>query len=293
MAVFYVAYIAGLGTGSFLMGQIDLDGAVAPLAGIGFAALAILPVGMTRLPLPPPPESASVAILRAWRISPVGLAGMLAVGGMSMMVAGFTPIHVSASGYTQLQVSLLLSAMPLGSILFQIPLGWLSDRMDRRIVMVVTAIAVACAGLAAGMFDGRSLAVIVPIYLIWAGTTESIYSLSNAHANDRASKEEMVALASTMLFAWSLSGVVVPAAATGLTAIYGTVAFIYIAVAIAVAFALFVLLRIGQKEQVPSDETGNFAPLAAQSPLPVDLATPDEEPLSAEEDAATTGGSGP
>jgi MFS family permease len=278
MAVFYVAYVAGLGTGSFLTGQIDLVGATAPLLGIAFAALAVLPVGMTRLPVPPPPESASVAILRAWRISPVGLVGMLAVGGLSMMVAGFTPIHVAASGYTQMEVALLLAAMPLGSVLLQVPLGWISDRIDRRIVMVAASLAVAGAGVAAGVFDGYALAVIVPIYLIWGGMTESIYSLANAHANDRASKEEMVALASTMLFAWSLSGVLVPAAATALTAVYGTIAFIYVAVTIAIAFAAFVLWRIGSREQVPSEETGNFAPLAAQNPLPVDLGTPDEEP---------------
>lgn len=278
MAVFYVAYVAGLGTGSFLTGQIDLAAATAPLLGIAFAAFAILPVGMTRLPLPPPPESASVAIVRAWRISPVGLVGMLAVGGLSMMVAGFTPIHVAASGYSQVEVALLMSMMPLGSVLFQIPLGWISDRIDRRIVMVATAVLVALAGITAGIFDGYALLYIVPIYLVWGGTTESIYSLSNAHANDRASKEEMVTLASTMLFAWSLSGVIVPAIATALTAVFGTVAFIYVAVAIAVAFAAFALWRISQREQVPSDETGSFAPLAAQTPLPVDLVTPDEEP---------------
>jgi MFS family permease len=279
MSIFYVGYIAGLGTGSFLMGRIELAGPLAPLLGIAFASLAILPIGMTRLPLPSPPESASLAVLRAWRISPVGLAGMLAVGGLSMMVAGFTPIHVAASGYSQAQIALLMAAMPLGSVLFQVPLGWLSDRMDRRIVMVAAALLVACAGITAGIFDGAVLAVIIPIYLVWAGTTESIYSLANAHANDRASKDEMVALASTMLFAWSLSGVLVPAAATGLTAIYGTVAFIHVAVTIAVVFAIFVIWRIARREQVPSEETGSFAPLAAQTPLPVDLVTPDEEPL--------------
>src|SRR5690606_18122567 len=61
MALFYMAYIVGLGAGSFLMGQIDISGATAPLLGIAFTAFAILPVGMTRLPQPPAPESASVA----------------------------------------------------------------------------------------------------------------------------------------------------------------------------------------------------------------------------------------
>ena len=100
MAVFYVSYVVGLGCGSALMGLLDIGAAQAPLVGIVFTALSILPVGMTRLAQPPAPEGASVALGRAWRISPVGVAGMLAVGGLSMMIAGFAPIHATAKGYS-------------------------------------------------------------------------------------------------------------------------------------------------------------------------------------------------
>ena len=100
MAVFYVSYVVGLGVGSFLLGFLDIARPQAPLVGIVFTALSILPVGMTRLRQPPAPEAASVALRRAWRISPVGVAGMLAVGGLSMMIAGFAPIHATAKGYS-------------------------------------------------------------------------------------------------------------------------------------------------------------------------------------------------
>ena len=49
MAIFYVSYIVGLGVGSFLLSFVDLASAEAPLVGIVFTALSILPVGMTRL----------------------------------------------------------------------------------------------------------------------------------------------------------------------------------------------------------------------------------------------------
>ena len=91
-----------------LLAAVDIATAQAPLIGIAFTALSILPVGMTRLAQPPPPQAASVALGRAWRISPVGVAGMLAVGGLSMAIAGFAPIHATAKGYSQADVALLL-----------------------------------------------------------------------------------------------------------------------------------------------------------------------------------------
>jgi hypothetical protein len=110
------------------------------------------------------------------------------------------------------------------------------------------------------------------IYVVWSGSTESIYSLSSAHANDRADKDDLVALASTMLFAWSLSGCIIPAIATALTPVYGTGAFMWVAVTIAILFCLFVGWRIVRQRAVPAAQSGNFSPLAAQAPLPVELA---------------------
>ncbi|MCX8567414.1 MULTISPECIES: MFS transporter [Hyphomicrobiales] len=266
MAIFYVAYVVGLGVGSFLLRFVDIATAQAPLLCVAFAAISILPVGLTRLRQPLPPLAASVALVRAWRISPVGVAGMLAVGGLSMMIAGFAPIHATASGFTQQQVATLLFAMPLGTLLFQIPFGWISDRTDRRYVLVAAGLLVVVAGLAAGRFDGSALPIMVAIYVVWSGASESIYSLSSAHASDRAHKDDLVALSSSMLFAWSLSGFIVPGLGTILTAIYGTQAFMYVAIVIAAAYTLFVLWRLRRVRAVPADETGAFSPRAAQVP---------------------------
>lgn len=277
MAVFYVAYVAGLGVGYALLAAVDIATAQAPLIGIAFTAVSILPVGMTRLAQPPPPRAASVALGRAWRISPVGVAGMLAVGGLSMAIAGFAPIHATAKGYSQADVALLLSAMPVGTLILQIPLGWISDRTDRRYVLAGAAALAIVAGILAIGFDGGALAVLVVIYVIWDGASESIYSLASAHAADRAGKDDMVALSSSLLFAWSLSGFIVPGIVTALSAVYGTQAFIYVAIIIATVFCLFVLWRVATTQAVPATATGSFAPMSAQAPLPVELAYAPED----------------
>lgn len=270
MAIFYVCYVVGLGVGSFLLGFVDISGAEAPLLGIAFNAISILPVGLTRLRQPPAPQAASVALARAWRISPVGVAGMLAVGGLSMLITGFAPIHATAIGLGQQEVATLLFAMPVGTLLFQIPFGWISDRTDRRYVLVVASLLVVIAGVAASRFDGSALAIMVAIYIVWSGASESIYSLANAHASDRASKDDLLALSSSMLFAWSLSGFVVPGLGTVLTAAYGTQAFMYVAIAIAALYTVFVLWRLRTSRAVPANETGTFSPMASQVPPTID-----------------------
>ncbi|QPC90322.1 MFS transporter [Mesorhizobium sp. INR15] len=277
MAFFYVAYVAGLGVGYATLVLIDISTAEGPLIGIAFTALSILPVGLTRLAQPPAPQAASVALRRAWRISPVGVAGMLAVGGLSMAIAGFAPIHATAKGYSQADVALLLSAMPVGTLILQIPLGWISDRTDRRYVLIAASALAMVAGVFALGFDGGALTALIVIYIVWDGASESIYSLSSAHASDRAGKDDMVALSSSLLFAWSLSGFIVPGIVTGLSAVYGTQAFIYVAIVIAAAFCLFVLWRVVTTQAVPAAETGSFAPMTAQAPLPVELAFAAEE----------------
>ena len=280
MAAFYVAYIAGLGIGYYTLALIDIRAASAPLIGIAFTALSILPVGLTRLAQPPAPAAASVALRNAWAISPVAVAGMLAVGGLSMSISGFAPIHATAKGYSQGDVALLMAAMPIGTLILQFPLGWLSDRTDRRAVLIGASALAAVAGMLALGFDGGALLPLVIIYLMWDGASETIYSLASAHAGDRAGKDDLVALSSSLLFAWSLSGFVVPAVVTALSAVYGTQVFIYVGVAIALAYALFVTLRMMQARPVPAPETGSFSPMTAQAPLPVELAFTgeDEEP---------------
>ena len=134
---------------------------------------------------------------------------------------------------------------------------------------VAAAILVVIAGAAASRFDGGPLLLMIAIYLVWSGASESIYSLSSAHANDRASKEELVRLSGTMLFLWSVSGFLVPGIGTALTAVFGTASFILVAIVIAALFCAFTIWRVMRSPRVPAEAAGPFTPLSAQAPLPV------------------------
>ncbi|CCE98331.1 Major facilitator superfamily MFS-1 [Sinorhizobium fredii HH103] len=266
MALFYMAYVIGLGAGAWLFGRIPVDGNIAPIITIFFTAIAILPIGLTRLPTPPAPARVSIDIAMAWRSSPVALIGVLASGGLSMLVQGFTPIYAATNAMSQADVAALMFVMQFGLLVIQYPMGSLSDRVDRRIVLVATCALIVAAGLAALVVSFDSLLLLMLVFALFAGAVETVYSIANAHANDRTDPADYVPLASTMLVAWSAAATLVPMLVTLLTPAFGAQLFIYATMAVAVLYAAFVLVRLRMRERVPPQLCETFELRSAQVP---------------------------
>ncbi len=275
MSFFYMAYVLGLGCGAWLFGQISTEGNLTPLLTVFFTALAILPIGLTRLPNPPAPARVNVDVRMAWRVSPVGLVGVLASGGLSMVVQGFVPIYATTNGVEQAQVGLLMFVMQTGLLFVQYPLGILSDRMDRRRVLLITCIIIVSAGTLAMFASFQHMMLFMIIFMIFAGAVETIYSVANAHSNDRADPGDYVPLSSTLLVAWSAAATVVPLAVTALTPSLGQKTFIGAAVLVAAAYGVFTLWRLNERNPVPTAERENFELRSAQVPNAAVLTDPD------------------
>lgn len=246
LSFFYMAYILCFGAGSWLFGQLPAEGNLSPLATVFLTSLAVIPIGLTRLPLPPMPPALSMlkAVPLAWRVSPVGVIGVLAAGGISMAVQGFTPIYATAASLSQQQVATLSLVMQTGLLFVQYPIGMLSDRVDRRAVILLTCTLILLAGLAAIRVDFTQLWLLMVVFALFAGAIESIYSLSNAHANDRASPDHFVPLSSALLIVWSVGATVVPLLITAVSPRFGPQTFIHAILILSLAYALFVISRI-------------------------------------------------
>jgi MFS family permease len=229
------------------------------------------------LPNPPPPANVSVDVKMAWRNSPVALIGVLAAGGLSMVVQGFTPIYAAGQQVAQKDVALLMFVMQFGLLFIQYPLGALSDRIDRRLVLIATCALITLGGLAALQVSFGNIVVLMLVYAIFAGAVETVYSIANAHANDRTDPKDFVPLASTMLVAWSTAATIVPLAVTLLTPVFGPQTFIYAAMAVAIAYAIFVLLRLRERPRTPEEERENFELKSAQLPNAGAMAEPQAE----------------
>lgn len=266
MSFFYMAYVIGLGCGALILGQLPEASNIAPIVAILFCAAAILPVSLTRLPIPPAPASVKVDLVLAWKNSPVAFTGILAAGALSTSVQSFTPVYAAVNGVPQETIGMLMFVMALGLLFVQYPLGSLSDRIDRRIVLILTAAIITVAGLFALGVSFSSFVLLLVVFSVLAGSAEAVYSIASAHANDRADPSYFVPLASTLLVAWSISATIVPLGISALTPVLGPKTFLFAAIAVAIAYAAFILFRLRERPPQPPAERDGFEIRTAQVP---------------------------
>jgi len=101
--------------------------------------------------------------------------------------------------------------------------------------------------------------------------------VAKAKGKGRADRQYDVAVASTLLIAWSGCGRVIPLVTTALTPVIGAQAFMYVAMAIAAIYGAFVLFRMTRREPTPEADTAPYQPITAQAPHTPELAPLPEE----------------
>ena len=261
---FYVSYVVALGCGSYMIGFLDTTGSLPMILAVGFVTLAILPVGLTRLRQPQPPEEVSVEIRKTWKLSPVGLMGMMVVGGLTMNLQAFAPIYAGTKGYSTADIGVIMLFMQLGLIVVQLPMGALSDRIDRRYVLImVSLLAAAMALTMIGLQNSVTLVAMILIFAIWSGANETIYSVSSALANDRADPKHLVFLSSTLMIAWSTGAFIIPLVTTLVLTVMPLETMMWFTIFLAIPYAVFCGLpdersqrsRAGRSRSVPDRDS--------------------------------------
>ena len=128
---------------------------------------------------------------------------------MNSALLGLTPIFGTRQGLSPAFVVWLLTAFQLGSFVCQWPLGRLSDRIDRRLVIAGCVLAVAGLSAVAALSGGRQ-DWLLPVYFLLGGSTLTFYAVAVAHAADFAEPDQMVGVSSSLLLAWAAGSAVGP-----------------------------------------------------------------------------------
>lgn len=268
MALFYLSYTVSIGLGALIMRPVDAATTTPFLILAGLYAAAVVPVALTRLETPPPPERIAVRLAEVYRISPVGLIGAYASGSLGMTMVGMGPIYGTAIGLSAPDIALTIAALQVGNLVIQWPLGWLSDRVDRRRVIAGAAAAVTLVSVAILAAGSTSLPLLVFLFGLWGGLAESIYAVSSAHANDRTRAGDYVVVSSTVLVVWATGSTVGPLVATVALRLFGPAGIWYFFMLVAGGFAAFVYWRLRRREQPPATEQEHFHTVPAWPQIP-------------------------
>jgi len=258
--------LAGIG-GQLLLPTTDPAGFRAFCIIACIISVALVPVALTRAPAPAlPDESGHVGLGRLYRDSPLGVvAGFL--GGVTTG-AFFTlgPIFAERRGLGTGEIAIFMACGTLGGFVAAWPLGLLSDRYDRRLV-IIGAAAAAAASLIGMMAIVPTDAYPWLLYLcvaLFGGMIIPTYSLALAHLSDAVDQNEMVAASGGLLLAHGSGAAAGPLiAGFAMEAIPGGLSFTLIAAQILIV--LFGALRLVSR----APPVAHKSTFALEPPVPV------------------------
>jgi MFS family permease len=261
---------------AFAGGQLLLLGG--EVAGFGFFmiasacySLSLVPVALNTAASPKAPRVAFFSVVELVRIAPAGTVGCFVAGLVNTAVLNIAPVYLGGVGQSTDGIAWLLASMQIGSLLLQWPLGWLSDRVDRRIVIAIASGAVALASLLIATLGHLDGTVLVGLFALWGGFGLSIYAICIAHANDFVERSEVVRLSSGLLLAWAAGSVIGPTLATLLMDALGAAMLFYYAAVISAGLTGFVLWRMTRRAARPASEREPFVGLPPTSPALAEL----------------------
>ncbi|EZQ17220.1 MFS transporter [Pseudomonas sp. G11-1] len=254
-----------------------------PLANLmfGIAALfvivAIMPVVATRLPQPEILETTTLSLKALWRAAPVACAGAvlsgLAMGGFW----GLGALYAGRVGMDTGQIATFMSLVIVAGALFQWPMGVLSDRIDRRLALVIVAGIAAVGGLLMALLSGSTTWLLVGAVIFGAGSF-SVYPTVVAHLIDHLHKEEVLSGNAGLLMLQGVGSAIGPALAGWLMGVTSTLMLpLYFAVMFA-ASALFSLLRWRDTSDRIVEEPAHHVSMVTTSPEALEMVVDEQKP---------------
>ena len=236
-------------------------------------SLAITPMLLSATPVPPFERVTPMSFRRLYRTSPLGFAGIFLLGAVFSAVFGMVGVYGAQAGLAQGQIALFVSAIYVGGLVLQYPVGWLSDQVDRRGLVVVGALVgagAAALGLTgAGGFEGS----LVAAFLV-GGMANPLYALLLAYTNDYLAPEEMAGASAQLLFVNGVGAIGGPLVTGWLMAGMGPAGFWTFLVVLMLALAGYAGWRMTRRAVRPVvGEAPRVTPIPAIAATPVTIST--------------------
>jgi len=265
LSIYMIISYASTGFGQLLLNVADPGGFSLFILISVLVSLALVPISLTRTFAPQIETPQAISLKQLYRLSPMGFMGCLFSGLAQGAFFGMGAVYGKLSGFSIAQLSVLLSLPLLGLVLFQFPIGALSDRFDRRRILCITAFASAVLALVCIIvFDYSFLAVSLS-FIVFGGFALPIYSLSLAHTNDALNLDQMLEASSKLVFVFGLGSVFGPLSAGLAMDAFGPDAFFAYLAVVFTFIGCFALYRMTQRETVPSARRGEFVLVAPRA----------------------------
>jgi MFS family permease len=249
LSIYMTANLGGYAAGQFLLLVAPVDSFELFVIVSVLLSAALVPVILSRRVNPPVVHPQSMPFLALVRRTPAGVTASAMAGLTWGAIGGYSAVVAAQAGLDGLQLTLFVSSFLVGHLLLEWVVGGLSDRLDRRVVLLLVSSAATGFAVTAAIMANGSVVVLLLLGVAIGGTTLPLYSLSIALTGDRLEPEEIVAASGTLVRTNGAGAATGPLLAALVTASELGVAGFYLLVAagttVVLALAAILLLRDG------------------------------------------------
>ena len=281
LSIYMIVTFVFLGLGQLLLNisdplKVDLFILVSVLL-----SFALLPILLSTTEQPNTSQTKSFSLSEFYAISPLGFVGALFTGLAHSVVFGYGAVYATAKGLSIFEVSIFMIIITSFGALSQWPIGYLSDKMDRRLILIGVTFAASGLCILIIISSYISLSFFFILTGLYSCVSLPMYSLAIAHTNDFLEQNEIVAASSAFVRLIGIGSILGPLMVSGIMSLTGPNGFHIFLLLVHALLGLFGLYRM-TKRAIPSDSESQYVPLPRNiTPAGMEL-NPVTEPIEDE-----------
>ncbi|MEM6310525.1 MAG: MFS transporter [Pseudomonadota bacterium] len=260
LSLYMIVQTVGIVVAQSLLLLADPSGYILFVIPSILVSLAITPILLSISPTPAFETTRPTAIMELLRISPLGCVGMFVLGGIFAAQFGMSAVYGSAAGLSIAQISTFVSTFFIGAIVTQYPIGWMSDRMDRRILIVGVSV-IGALGAIAGALLGDNFVLLLICAFVMGGASNPLYSLLIAHTNDFLDPDEMAGASGGLMFINGFGAIGGPLITGWAMGAVGPPGFFWFSIVLFAVLIVYGSYRMTQRSTIDVEDTGAYVPV--------------------------------
>lgn len=264
LSIYGVVTMGGLALGQVLVNVADPGSFELFVLASVLVSLALVPVTLSATSAPPTRVLSSMSIATLYRIVPTGLTVSLLVGMAHGALIGMGAVYATAAGLRPSQVALFVGAPMVGGVAFQFPIGYVSDHVPRRAVMLIVAAIATAAGLGLIASPPGSIVGYLLIFVV-GGMSFPLYSLGIAYTNDWLEPEQILGASAALVMTVGVGAVIGPLVAAGLIVAFGISQYFVVLIATHAAIVVYLGYRIVTRDGISLAQQHRYAPFPARA----------------------------
>lgn len=240
--------------------------------------LALLPTAIFATKSPQPLTSVSLNLRGLWTNSPISFFAVFIVGISNASFGTLAAVFATRMGLSLSTIALFVSVPILAAAALQIPVGILSDRFDRRRVLIVIVLIALLADSVFVFARFTDPLILLGLSTGFGAMAYSMYPVIVAHANDRAAPGTFIQVSGGLLLVYGVGAIIGPTISGFAMARYGPPSLFAVAGAAHITLMAFALLRLRSTPEVAANDKGSLH----ATPV-VHMSTPETAALGADE----------